>query len=285
MSRFTITGFSDEIAESFAEQLAAVRRLGMEYIEPRGLDGINISSLTVEQAKEYKKMMDDAGVKVSSLGSPIGKVNIVEDFEPHYQKYLHTLELAEIFDARYIRMFSFYYPLENDPANYRNEVIERVGKFVEGAESYDVTLLLENELNLYGDTAARVYDVLHSIDSPKLRHTFDPANYVLTPQKVYPDAFELLVDYIEYLHIKDARWEDKSIQPSGQGDGCIKEVLQALQARDFKGFVSLEPHLGSFTGLASIQSLLNVDDLPQGGEGTFKIAYEALAKILREIGE
>ena len=284
MAKFTLTGFADEISADFDEQLAGLRSLGMSHIELRGLDGVNISDLTNEQAREYRRKLDDAGISVSALGSPIGKINILEDFEPHYEKYLHTLELCEIFGTGYLRMFSFYYPKEDGPEVYRSAVIERVGRFVEGAESYPVTLLLENELNLYGDNAPRVLDVLKSIDSPRLRHTFDPANYVLTPQTVYPDAYELLSGYIEYVHIKDAILEPQSIQPAGLGEGRVRDVLAALQKKGFEGFLSLEPHLGSFVGLSTFQTLLDTSKLPQGGLGTFTVAHTALTGILRELG-
>ena len=83
MAEFTLTGFADEISADFDEQLAGLRSLGMSHIELRGLDGVNISDLTNEQAREYRRKLDDAGISVSALGSPIGKINILEDFEPH----------------------------------------------------------------------------------------------------------------------------------------------------------------------------------------------------------
>lgn len=284
MSQFILTGFADEISANFSEQLAGLRSLGMNYIELRGLDGTNISDLTNEQAREYKKMLDDAGVQVSALGSPIGKINIVEDFEPHYEKYLHTLELCEIFGTNYLRMFSFYYPKEDGPSAYRSAVMDRIARFVEGAESYPVTLLLENELNLYGDTAPRVLDVLQTINSPRLRHTFDPANYILAPQEVYPEAYEMLSDYIEYVHIKDAIREPQSIQPAGLGEGRVKDVLAALRKKGYEGFLSLEPHLGNFVGLSSFQTLLDTSKLPEGGLGTFTVAHTALTGLIANLG-
>lgn len=105
MSKFILTGFADEISANFSEQLAGLQSLGVSHIELRGLDGTNVSDLTCEQARTYKKMLDDAGIRVSAVGSPIGKINVLEDFEPHYEKYLHTLELCEIFETQYMRMF------------------------------------------------------------------------------------------------------------------------------------------------------------------------------------
>lgn len=249
------------------------------------MDNISVSDLTLSQAKEMKKKLDDAGVRLSSLGSPLGKVDITLDFAPHYDKFRHTLELAELFECPYIRMFSFYYPKGHQPEEYRNLVMERWFRFVESAKDAPVTLLHENELNIYGDNAARCLDILSTIRSPKLRAVFDPANFVLCPQEVYPAAFDLLADYIEYVHIKDARYQEDKVVPSGAGEGRIKGCTGGPAKRDFHGFLSIEPHLGAFGGLRSIQDHFNVEDLPESDEGLFLLAKRALCGILDQLGE
>ena len=114
---------------------------------------------------------------------------------------------------------------------------------------------------------------------------FDPANFVLCPQEVYPAAFELLADYIEYVHIKDALYQEDKVVPAGAGEGRVKDLLAALQKRDFHGFLSIEPHLGAFGGLRSIQSHFNVADLPDSDEGLFLLAKRAQCEILDQLGE
>lgn len=285
MKHFTLSVFADEISPVLDVQIAAVKRAGIQYIEARGLDHISVSDLTVAQALEMKKRLDEGGIKLSSLGSPLGKVDVTLDFVPHYNKFLHTLELAQIFECPYIRMFSFYYPKGHRPEEYRNLVMERWFRFVEAAKDLPVTLLHENELDIYGDNAARCLDILSTIRSPKLRAVFDPANFVLCPQEVYPAAFDLLADYIEYVHIKDALYQEDKVVPAGAGEGRVKDLLASLQKRDFHGFLSIEPHLGAFGGLRSIQSHFNVADLPDSDEGLFLLAKRALCEILDQLGE
>lgn len=58
-------------------------------------------------------------------------------------------------------------------------------------------------------------------------------------------------EYITYIHIKDAKLNNGSVVPSGEGDGQIKQLLQVLDHKGYHGFMSLEPHLqasGKFTG-------------------------------------
>ncbi len=110
MSEFVISGFSDEISPEFDIQLKEVKKLGMAYIEIRGVNGKGIVEYTVEEVKEIKASIDKQGIKVSAIGSPIGKIQITDDFEAHFDLFKHTVEITKILGgAKYIRLFSFFY--------------------------------------------------------------------------------------------------------------------------------------------------------------------------------
>ena len=95
MKVFTISGFSDEINEKIDVQFAHIKTLGIEYFEPRGIDGTNIADINDEQLKVLKEKMDKNGIKVSSIGSPIGKIKITDAFEPHLEKLARVIEIAK----------------------------------------------------------------------------------------------------------------------------------------------------------------------------------------------
>ena len=71
--------------------------------------------------------------------------------------------------------------------------------------------------------------------------------------------------------------------PAGKGDGKIKKILMNLAQKDFEGFLSLEPHLGSFEGLSELEKDSDYEDLEEGGPQKFAIAAEALKGIIEEI--
>ena len=100
MLNFILTGFADEASKELDGQIAALKRNGMSYFEPRGINGKNISDFTVEEAKELKAKLDAEGIKVSSIGSPFGKIEIDDDFEPHFEKFKNTVEVAKILEAK-----------------------------------------------------------------------------------------------------------------------------------------------------------------------------------------
>jgi sugar phosphate isomerase/epimerase len=270
---FILTGFGDEISPELDKQTEFFNREKITHLELRGVFGKNILDLTDEEAVTVKTKLQKSGIKISAIGSPIGKVSISDPFEPHLVRFNRAIELAKFFGTRYIRIFSYYNPQKIEQSQYRTEVMSRMKTKTQLAEKAGIILLHENESGIYGNTADRCKDMLDTVNSKFLQAIFDPANFVVEKQKPYDDCYNKLVDYTVYLHIKDAVAGDPArIVPAGEGDGQVKQILSALKTRNFTGFLSLEPHLihaGAYSGFS--------------GDVLFKKAVDALIKILKEI--
>lgn len=278
-----ISGFADEIDAAVETQFQVLNKLNIGYFEPRGIDGKNISELSDEEVAALKEKMERYGIKVSSIGSPIGKVKLNECFEPHFEKFMRVVAIAKALDAKYIRMFSFYHDGGDVwTAEEREEVLARLKKMIAYAADNGVILLHENEKDIYGDTADRCADLMNELYGDNFKAVFDPANFVQCKQDT-KYAYSLLKDYIAYMHIKDAMMEDGKVVPAGMGDGNVEYVLKNVFENGFAGYLSLEPHLGSFAGLAALEIDDKMLDLPEGGEGTFTLAYRSLCEILEKI--
>ncbi len=283
INKYLITGFADEIDPSVKIQFEELNRLGVKYFEPRGVDGKSIASLTEDEAVQLKAAMDKYGIKASSIGSPIGKINIEDDFDEHLEKLKNVIKVAKILDTKYIRVFSFFMEDGTYEAN-RPEVMRRMKAMVKLAEENDIILLHENEKGIYGNIAPRCADILKEVNSPNLRAVFDPANFIECDQVTYPDGFELMKPYIEYMHIKDAR-ADKKIVPAGMGIGNIKAIVTELNKMGYKGFYSLEPHLTAFLGFAELEDSNTASERDDSIKKPFDIALNALLKVFEEVGE
>ena len=281
MLNFTLTGFADEASQSLTGQIAALKRNGMGYFEPRGIDDKNIADFSVEDAEALKKTLDEADIQISSLGSPYGKIEITDDFEPHFEKFKNTVAVAKILDVKYIRMFSFFFTKGESFDEYRDEVLRRVKLMADYAYENGVRCCLENEKGIYGDNAARCLEVLTEV--PELQGVFDPANFVQCGQDTL-EAWEMLKNRIFYMHIKDALFRDSSVVPAGRGDGHVKEILDAFLARGGKD-LTLEPHLAIFDGLKGLE---RKGDRSIVGSGAFVYAsndeaFDAAAAALRAL--
>ena len=195
------------------------------------------------------------------------------------------LDLADCLETKYIRMFSFFMPKGVDPSQYRDEVLCRWQGFVDAAKGRGITLLHENEKDIYGDTPERCLDLLTSLNCEYVRATFDPANFIQCGVEVYPHAYTMLRPYIEYMHIKDAKASDGAVTVAGRGDGHIPSVLQDLKDSGYTGFLSLEPHLTNFVGFADLEESAEVaqkEDMSQGAK-LFAAASASLTDILQNL--
>ena len=175
MLNYTISGFSDEIDKMVDVQFAHLNKLGIGWFEPRGIDGKNISDLDDADCAALAEKMKKYGIKVSSIGSPIGKIGIRDDFDAHMEKLARTIKIAKKLGARYIRVFSFYIPEGEEPETYRDEVMRRMKAMCALAEREDIVLLHENEKGIYGDIAPRCADILKTVNSERLRAVFEPS--------------------------------------------------------------------------------------------------------------
>ena len=130
MRSLKISAFADEYADSFEEQLTALNEFEIENIEIRFLNGKNISVLKRNEVTEAKKKLDAFGINVSAIGSPIGKIQLDGDINDHLETAKRIFESANIFDTRYIRVFSFYAPNGKDIADMKSEVLYYLEKVV-----------------------------------------------------------------------------------------------------------------------------------------------------------
>ncbi|MDR3634206.1 MAG: sugar phosphate isomerase/epimerase [Isosphaeraceae bacterium] len=237
-----LSAFADEISKDPVEQLEVLAKYGVRHVEFRSILGINVLDLPDEKHEEFRSLLRERGFGLSAIGSPVGKIKITESFEEHLTRIQRSMELAEFYGTPRIRIFSYYMPPGEDPAQYRGEVMKRMSRFADLAAERGLSLVLENEKGIYGDTAARVLDILETVDSPSLTHAFDPANYVEVGQPI-DEAWALLRERVTHFHVKDYDARTHKNVPAGEGNGQIPQLLADAVAHGYSGFCVLEPHL------------------------------------------
>jgi sugar phosphate isomerase/epimerase len=268
MANFLLSGFADEIAPDRHQQIATLKETGVGYLELRGIDGKGVLDLSAAEIDVLRSELDEAGIKVSAIGSPIGKVAIRSDLEEHFERFKVAVERAVQFDTPNIRVFSFYYK-DEEPAACRDAVLAQFERMVSYSADNGCTLLHENEKGIYGDVPERCLDLVQSVDHANLRLIFDPANFIQCGVRAKDEAWPLLASHVVYFHIKDVEAVSGRVVPAGCGDAGVEEILRQAAGAGFVGFLSLEPHL-------------KADDVDYGGSGVerFVIAVGALRGVL-----
>lgn len=270
-----LSAFADEITDEFAGQIEFLVKENIRYIEPRFFDGHkNIMDLTASEMKEAKKRLDDNGIGVSAIGSPIGKIRLDEPFKEHLDRFRHAVELADCFETKHIRIFSYYAPEGQNISIYRDEVIERMRRKVEIIKDVDIVMVLENEKHLYGQTPEKCAELITAVNSPKLRLCYDPANFVVTLGAAdnIQTCWPVMKPYVAHIHIKDWKAGAEIGSMPGQGDARIELLLKELVDIEYAGFITLEPHLqqgGQYGGVTGPELFV------QAIKETLKMAYDA----------
>lgn len=283
-----ISGFIDEIDIGFEKEVEVIKKLGMKYIELRSVNGTNISDLSIEKVNDIKKYLQNKNIKISCIASPIGKIDIDEvdfenRFEEHFKKFKHVLNIAQILEVKYVRVFSFFLKREQKE-KYKDLILEKMKSFIKEISNLDIILLHENEKGIFGDDIESCLNLIEAMDSKKFKLIFDPANFVqvgVSPLK----AYEKLKKFVEYVHLKDANFSSQENVLIGTGDGEILGLLKELKKEKYEGFLSLEPHLINFSVLQSLeQEDVNERKVQfKDGKEAFKKTLETLLKMIEKI--
>ena len=268
----TLSGFADEISADPRAQLATLAAESITHLELRSAWSVNVADFTAAQLAEFRALTGDAGVRVSAIGSPIGKIPVSAPLGPELDRMRRVAATARELGTTIVRVFSFFIPPGEPPGQYRSEVTDRMAALAAIAAGEGLVLAHENEKEIFGDTPDRCADLITAVGFPALRATFDAANFVQCGVRPFTSAYGLLRPHLVYLQVKDAIAATGEVVPAGQGDGQVRETLVALRDSGFDGFMSLEPHLvtaGRFGGFS--------------GPGAFTTAARALKSLLDEL--
>ena len=174
-----LSAFADEISPDLEEQIRVCKACGISHFELRSVDGVNVLDFDAAMRERVRSELRDNGLGVVSIASPIGKVKVTDSWPEHMERFKIAVELAEFFEAPFIRLFSYYPPSAGENIRaFRDEVMRRMRAKVQYVEGRSVTLLHENEKDIYGEKVRECADLMEAIDSPKLRSAFDFANFV-----------------------------------------------------------------------------------------------------------
>lgn len=282
-----LSGFADESAnEKLAiQQYSAFAAIGLKYYSIRFIDageGIkNVMALSDNEINHLVKLQSDYGLKVSSIGSPIGKVKLLDVDDGTANKYVPfdkylaedvqiACDRAEAFGSKLLRGFAFYHPKGTKPEDHIDQVSDQLSAVAEACDKRGLTFGLEVEANLVGQTGDLLATIAAKVNHPAMVTIFDGANIVMqgfTPDQVYKQYLAMKPS-LGWIHVKDYR--DPSITgrvdhvdeeaasnfvPADRGDSAheaifrdlrdfLPEIDARMKARGVDGvFIDLEPHL------------------------------------------
>lgn len=312
-----LSGFADEAAnqKTAVQQCAAMAALGLKYMSLRFIDvgqGIkNVMQLSPEEVTAAKSMLADYGLSIATIGSPLGKVKLIDQddgstnryvpFEKYLAEDVHrACDLAHAFGSKLIRGFSFYHPKGTDPAPHVPQVAEQLHRIGEVCAKAGLIYGIEIEANLVGQTGQLMAEIHAAANHPSLVTIFDAAN-ILCQGYTSAELFEqylVMKPSLGWMHIKDYL-PPPHVGPKGHVDEeALKHFVPADQGgsgheailRDFKTFL---PELSSrMTALGAPGVFLDLEPHVKGGgqfggfsgPDGFGVALRSLCRVLHYLG-
>ena len=263
-----LCAFADEASADLRGQIEALKRNNISLLEIRGVDGENIKDISHNKIKEIKKMLDDSGISVWSIGSPVGKNKPNDNFDAQLDTFKRLCEYADILEATRIRMFSFYSKNEDD-------VFLRLEAFSKEAPS-NIVMCHENEKGIFGDDPASCLKIHEKF--PQIKAVFDPANFVQCDVNTL-EAWDMLKKHVDYMHVKDAL-ANKTVVRAGYGIGNVEKII-SMYAKMGGEVLTLEPHLMEFKGLSELENGESLANIPVYTDTN--IAFDAGVSALKAI--
>jgi sugar phosphate isomerase/epimerase len=260
--RLPIAAITDEFSPNLARAIPMLKEIGMTGAELRVVNGKNIMDLGDDELKRAKDMLDEAGLEVMSIASPVLKCVLpnAPDVDGRFQHDVfaskhtfedqprlteHAFEIAQLFGAKIVRVFSYWRTVE--PQKCFDAIVKALSKMADQAAARDLIIGLENEHACNIGTAAESAKVLNAVSSPNLRLVWDPANALVSGEEPFPHGYSLLPKgRVAHVHAKDCHIDNgKPVWgPLGTRRVEWKGQISALLTDGYRGFISLETHWG-----------------------------------------
>jgi sugar phosphate isomerase/epimerase len=239
---WTLSAFTDEAGNGIDDQIKAARDAGLKYLDLRGVDGFNIAALPIENARAIKEKLDAANLQVQMFGSPLGKIDIADPFEPEADKLRHLTKLSPVLGCRRVRIFSYFNAHGATHEAWQAESLSRLSQLRDIARAEGLQLFHENERHIFGDLCDDVHKIARELrDADSFNLIFDFDNFNQSGEDVWA-TWQVLAPYTDSFHLKDSTAEKQHV-PIGQGNGRLREILADAVAQNWSGPVAIEPHL------------------------------------------
>lgn len=197
-----------------------------------------------EEAVRAKKLSDEAGIEILSLTTYL---------RPHeYEAIERVLKAANAIGCGQIRVFP---PDYNETENYEvlfQKTREHVEYLEQLAKKYETKIVFEIHMDNLLATASAARRLLDGLDAKYLGVIFDPGNMVYEGFENYKKCFEMLGDYLAYIHVKNgmieycgedengvAQWK-RSWTPLKKGSADLKKLFSVMKEMGYQGNISVE---------------------------------------------
>jgi sugar phosphate isomerase/epimerase len=243
---------SDAISQDFETAVLLGLEWGVEYFELKRMFGRRIPDITDEEVRQVRNVLRANQATLSSLAPGLFKIPLDRELiaQEAGKRFDHTVALANRLENRSIVIFGFVRDDRYTEEEALRQIIDVFGKLALRAEREGLTLFLENDRGLWGESPRAVRQILAGVSSKAFRLNWDPGNLIgAFAEAPYPTSYELIREYVGHVHVKDAKATGKTGEFAhammGSGDVNWVGQFERLLQEGYQGYCVVEPHFGS----------------------------------------
>ncbi|MFT7250244.1 MAG: sugar phosphate isomerase/epimerase, partial [Arcticibacterium sp.] len=214
-------------------------------IEIRGLldeiDILNSPTFSKENRKTSKRMAEDYGVEIVNINP---SANLHETKPQKRKENIDTvkryIELANEVDCEFVRVFPDKLAYEGD----KKRSLDLIGVGLEELAAFSKGTGIKTLLDAHGDVvfSSDIEYIMNSQDLETTGIIWDYFNMHLKTGETAKEMVDVLQSYINFVQIKDGYLKEGVHEYTlpGKGEIPVLDILKAVDAMDYKGFISLE---------------------------------------------
>lgn len=255
-----IGAITDEFALDLPDALNTMQSCGLRGVELRVMWGKNVIDLDDEEIARARALIASHGMVVVSVASPLLKCVLPDggaldhriqhdvfgsqySYDDQPRLTARALEIAERFEARILRVFSYW--RTTAPERCRERVASALHDLAESARPRGIVIGLENEHACNVGTGREAAETLARVAHPSLGLIWDPANALVLGEAAFPNGYAAL-PFGRLLHIHAKDCDVAHFTPTwcriGEGSVGWSEQLKALVRDGYRGWINLETH-------------------------------------------
>lgn len=273
MKEISLGIINDEISEDIDTAISFCLNHQIKYIDIRTINKKNIINFNEQEAFIIKNKLDKAGISVNGIASPLFKWFAKGDSEstkeidlfgssPYLtdnekmEEIRKTIKIAEIFNAKYIRIFSgLGIKNESQSEFFKKEEIY-FNYLIKQSSAKKLEILMENEPSCNIRTIEDLKNFRKYCTRRDIKILLDTGNiYFLGEDIKREDLLTILPNLSHIIHLKDYK-EGLGYITLGEGDIPLKNIIQTIAKHTNHQNISLifEPHTQT---LESIEKSIN----------------------------
>lgn len=234
------------------ETITFLRELNVKCMEvwpcnlPVSGDSVFGDTYENRNAERAARILEEGKIQVSAVSFSGAFSGQISGDEKRYSRELvRAVETAHILGAGIVNHYCYFLSLHSLDLEKLKRCMSDALRL---AKQYGITMVLENEAHDMTKTPPEMKRIVEAFHDSSFQTNYDAVNYYEACEEGFPYAYDVLKDYIGYVHIKNGcrsgSLSGKKVLYTSIEEGAvnIRGLLDRLRKDCYQGYCIIEPH-------------------------------------------